>query len=177
MNAQGKKQHLGTKVVCGQSHMTDLQGHRGCFKEVIYNVFTLFEKQRSYIYCLLGLNLLAKYSLAVEVPAICSLRRQTRPALHTNVDLPEFLLIKLCWVFRELSLLHLLMSLKVKTELILLWFLEAATQISVLRQKGGSSACYICVTQDISSYFPKNIFAEGSFPVKYSNYDILSSLS
>lgn len=74
-NAQGKKQHLGTKVVCGQSHMTDLQGHRGCFKEVIYNVFTLFEKQRSYIYCLLGLNLLAKYSLAVEVPAICSLRR------------------------------------------------------------------------------------------------------
>lgn len=75
MNAQGKKQHLGTKVVCGQSHMTDLQGHRGCFKEVIYNVFTLFEKQRSYIYCLLGLNLLAKYSLAVEVPAICSLRR------------------------------------------------------------------------------------------------------
>lgn len=56
------------------------------------------------------------YLFAVEVSTICSLRRWTRSALHTNLDLPKFPLIKLHW--NKVSLMHPPMSLKANAKLI-----------------------------------------------------------
>lgn len=70
--------------------------------------------------------------------------------------------------------MHAPMSLKANAKLIQPCFLEMVTKISISTKAVGSTAEWPGM---FPSYFPKDLFAEGSFPVKYSNHSILSALS
>lgn len=123
-----------------------------------YKMPTLFGKLRGYVCCLLGLCLIDNYIcrwFAVEVSTICSLRRKTRSALHTNSDLPNFHLHS-----TEILLNITDVSIYVTDG-------ESQTRSPMLFRNGDqnqhihkSSWFYSWVAPYISSYFPTCIFAE-----------------